>query len=96
MELYSTCISHDWESELNMYINLHLREEVLKTSISWWTISFIYIKGKHENLSLTQVRKYRKTKVREKENWSIEKDAHLDPVDLHFVSSNIKQKFSGF
>ena len=33
MELYSTCISHDWESELNMYIDLHLREEVLWGSL---------------------------------------------------------------
>ena len=33
MELYSTCISYDWESELNMYINLHLREEVLWGSL---------------------------------------------------------------
>ena len=39
-------------------------------------MSFIYIKGKHENLYLTQVRKYQKTKVREKENWSFEEDAH--------------------
>ena len=29
-----------------------------------------------KNLSLTQVRKYQKTKVREKENWSFEEDAH--------------------
>ena len=65
-------------NEFTFMQRICVRFTLFKRAWGWWTISLIHIKEKHEKPSLSRkVRKYKRKKIREKENWSFWKECSL-------------------
>ena len=81
----------NWTCEwIHIYANklceVHSFQESLRSCISWWTISLIHIKEKHERPSLSRkVRKYKRKKLGKRKIGVLKRMLIRDPVYLHLL-----------